>query len=142
VRTAVETARDTLAGAGAELVGEIPHSFDDALDITRRYWRRRELTGREADQQLVDWDQYRVRMLRNDSYDVAVLPATADVAPLHREMEETDYVYMLPASLTGWPVVVVPVAQHDGLPVAVQVVARPRRDDLALHAAQLLQGSA
>jgi amidase len=142
VRTAVETARDTLAGAGAELVGEIPHSFDDALDITRRYWRRRELTGREADQQLVDWDQYRVRMLRNDSYDVAVLPATADNAPLHREMEETDYVYMLPASLTGWPVVVVPVAQHDGLPVAVQVVARPRRDDLALHAAQLLQGSA
>jgi Asp-tRNA(Asn)/Glu-tRNA(Gln) amidotransferase A subunit family amidase len=53
-------------------------------------------------------------------------------------MEETDYVFCLPASLTGYPSVVVPVAIDSELPVAVQIVARPRRDDLALQAARVL----
>ncbi|HVJ95249.1 MAG TPA: amidase, partial [Acidimicrobiia bacterium] len=72
VAEAIEGACATLAAGGAELVGEVPQRFDDALDITRRYWHRRELTGAEADQQLVDWDQYRVRMLAADAADVVV----------------------------------------------------------------------
>lgn len=138
VRAAVEQACATLVADGAEVVGEVAQHFDDALDITRRYWHRRELSGAEADQQLVDWDQYRVRMLAADEADVVVMPATADVAPLHRAMEERDYVFCLPASLTGRPAVVVPVATDEGLPVAVQIVARPHRDDLALRAARAL----
>jgi amidase len=139
VADAIERACAALAADGGELVGEMPQHFDDALDITRRYWRRRELTGTEADQQLVDWDQYRVRMLAADAADVVVMPATPDVAPLHRAMEEADYVFCLPASLTGRPAVVVPVAQQDGLPVAIQIVARPRREDLALQAAHAIE---
>lgn len=138
VAKAIERACAALGADGAELVGEIPQHFDDALDITRRYWQRRLRTGEEADQQLVDWDQYRVRMLTADTADVVVMPATPDVAPLHRAMEEADYVFCLPASLTGWPAVVVPVAVGSALPVAVQVVARPRRDDFALQAARTI----
>ena len=138
VAEAIERACETLAADGGELVGEMPQHFDDALDITRRYWHRRELTGAEADQQLVDWDQYRVRMLAADAADVVVMPATPDVAPLHRAMEETDYIFCLPASLTGRPAVVVPIDVGAALPAAIQIVARPRREDLALQAARPL----
>jgi hypothetical protein len=79
-----------------------------------------------------------VRMLAADAADVVVMPATPDVAPLHRAMEETDYVFCLPASLTGSPAVVVPVDVGGTLPAAIQIVARPGREDLALRAARPL----
>jgi amidase len=44
--------------------------------------------------------------------------------------------YTTPASLTGWPAATVRAGTSpDGLPIGVQLVARPWRDDVALAAA-------
>jgi Asp-tRNA(Asn)/Glu-tRNA(Gln) amidotransferase A subunit family amidase len=43
-------------------------------------------------------------------------------------------------SLTGWPAVTVRVgSSSDGLPIGIQVVAQPWRDDVALRVARLLE---
>jgi amidase len=48
--------------------------------------------------------------------------------------------YTVPYSLTGWPVVVVRGgASPEGLPIGVQVVARPWREDVALAVAEQLE---
>ena len=50
--------------------------------------------------------------------DAVIMPATESVAPEHRPMRDLDYIYMLPASLTGAPVVVLPVPADAELPIA------------------------
>ena len=141
-RDAVHAAVARLATLGATIVGEVPQYLDEALDVTKRYWARFRglLPGSDAEQHLVDWDRYRVRMLRaTDGVDAVVMPVTAPVAPVHRPTAEADGIFMLPASLTGAPAAVVPVAEDAGLPIAVQIVARRWRDDVALRIAEALE---
>ena len=133
-----------LEARGATIVGEVPHDFSNALDITQRYWKRAAgaSDNAEIERQLMDWDRYGTRMLQAmRDVDVVLMPATADVAPHHRPMRATDWVFMLPASLTGSPVVVLPVASDEGLPIAIQVVAHRWQDHVALAAAQAVEGS-
>ena len=56
-------------------------------------------------------------------------------------METSDYIFMMPASLTGAPAAVVPLGLDAGLPIAVQVVAHLRRDDIALGGASAIERS-
>jgi amidase len=139
IEAAVTRALGVLESGGAELIGEHPLQLDLALDVTRRYWRRRELTGADSQQQLEDWDRYRFRMQTAMNVDVILMPATTDLAPAHRAMSEDDFVFTLPASLTGWPAAVVPVPTTSPLPGAVQVVAGMWRDDVALSAAAAIE---
>jgi len=127
-----------LAAAGATVVAEaLPDVRDEALEITRRYWRRAELTGEENVRLLWDWDRFRRRLLlATAGIDVLVTPATDGPAPPWRESIVEDYVWTLPWSLTGAPVVVVPVGQVGRLPLAVQVIGRPWQDHVALAAAR------
>ena len=144
VRAAVEGSVARLAALGATIAGAVPQDLDAALDITRRYWKRARgvSDNAEIEGQLRDWDRYRTKMLQaTRDVDVVVMPATAGVAPEHRPTAETDYVYLLPASLTGAPAVVVPVTFAASLPVAVQVVARPWDDHVALAVAAMLERS-
>jgi amidase len=131
-----------LGAAGATVVdGAVPPHVDTALDITTRYWRRRELDGPGADELLWDWDRFRRRMLvAADAFDVMLCPAAAGEAPMRQPLEAMDFVFTLPPSLTGWPVVVVPVgAGPAGLPVAVQVVGRPWCERQALAVAAVVE---
>ena len=132
-----------LAAAGATVVDEaVPDVRDEALEITRRYWRRTQLTGEENMRFLWDWDRFRRRMLvATANVDVLLTPAAEQVAPPWRESAEEDYRWTLPWSLTGAPAVVVPVGTLDGLPVAVQVIGRPWQDHVALAAARLIAAS-
>jgi amidase len=138
----VECSVSALQALGATVVGEVSQYFDEAFDITVRYWKRKEnaLPRDDAERHLVDWDRYRTRMLvAHDGVDTVVMPATASVAPPHRAMTAEDYIFTMPASLTGAPAVVVPVAEDDGLPIAVQVVAARWRDHVALRVAGALE---
>jgi amidase len=139
-----EPAVRALAAAGATAVEQpLADVRDEALEITRRYWRRAELTGDENVRLLWDWDRFRRRLLvATAGIDVLVTPATDGPAPPWRESAEGDYLWTLPWSLTGAPAVVVPVGEEDGLPVAVQVVGRPWQDHVALAAARLVEGCA
>jgi Asp-tRNA(Asn)/Glu-tRNA(Gln) amidotransferase A subunit family amidase len=139
-RRALESAIDVISARGARVVGEVPMELARALDITQRYWRRSLLTGDECAAQLADWDDYR-RRAAADWPDILLAPATADVAPLHRDMTEEDYAFALPASLTGAPALVVPIADNGSLPASVQIVARPWRDDLALVVGEALEAA-
>jgi amidase len=131
-----------LAAAGAEVVDQpLADVRDEAMEITRRYWRRAELTGQENVRLLWDWDRFRRQMLvATAGIDVLLTPATEGPAPPWRESAAEDYQWLLPWSLTGAPAVIVPLGSAGGLPVAVQVVGRPWQDHVALAAARRLEG--
>jgi amidase len=132
-----------LAKAGAVIVEErLPDVRDEALELSRRHWGRTGLTGAEHVSLLWDWDRFRRRVLTATAeIDVLISPATEGPAPPWRESAERDYQWLLPWSLTGAPVVAVPVGVRDGLPVAVQVIAHPWQDHVALAAARLIEAA-
>ena len=142
VVAAVEEAAAALAGAGLERVEWTVPWLDGALDITRRYWGRSQLDGAGVAQQLWDWDRFRRRYLEAvQGIDLLLTPTVAGVAPRRREVTGEDFVFTLPASLTGSPAISLPAgAGADGLPLAVQLIGRPWEDHRVLAAARTLTG--
>jgi Asp-tRNA(Asn)/Glu-tRNA(Gln) amidotransferase A subunit family amidase len=147
VATAVDAAVDALVAAGMTRTGWSWPWLAESLDVTGRYWRRTALSGAEVGLQLWDWDRFRRRYLTT-AVDVLVGPAVADVAPLRSTIRDRtradglplhtdDFVFTLPASLTGSPAISVPAGDDDatGLPLAVQLIGRPWADHVVLAAA-------
>jgi amidase len=89
------------------------------------------------------WDGYREAWRRfGERYDVLLSPVFPTSAPLHgvlsSEPDRTGYTNV--HNLTGWPAATVRCGtSRDGLPIGVQVVARPWEDDVALAAAGELE---
>jgi amidase len=140
IATAVELAATRLTDAGMTRREWAWPWLDTALDVTQRYWDRVTLTGLEVARQLWDWDRFRRRYLtETDDIDVVLGPVAATVAPRHRAIGAADFVFTLPASLTGSPALSVPVGTDaDGLALAVQLIGRPWDDALVLAAARAL----
>ena len=67
-----------------------------------------------------------------------LMPATTEVAPMWRESVDTDFVWQLPWSLTGSPVVVMPYGTDGALPVAIQIVSQRWNDHIVLAVARAL----
>jgi amidase len=94
---------------------------------------------------LVTWDQFRHRLVSFWSdHDVLICPVCAFPAPLHGETLAPDklpgFSYTVTFNLTGWPAVVVRAGTSpEGLPIGVQVVAAPWREDVALAVAQEIE---
>ena len=94
---------------------------------------------------LEDIDTYRSEMLAFlQQYDVILCPVCAFPAPPHGSTLEADmrlgFSYTGAYNLTGWPGAVVRGGTSpDGLPIGLQVVARPWREDVALAVAQQLE---
>jgi amidase len=124
-----------LLAAGAKQIDEpVPDLRDEALELTRRYWSREKLTGAECLQFLSDWDSFRTRLLTIvEPLDIILCPAVDHPAPEWREPTDTDFTWMLPWSLTGSPVVAVPVGA-----ASVQVIGRRWQDHLAIAVARLI----
>ena len=79
-----------------------------------------------------------------ERYDVLLSPVSDGPAPPHGGLADRDGVdpacFATPHSLTGWPVATVRCGSSpEGLPIGVQLVARPWRDDVALAAAAALE---
>lgn len=103
------------------------------------------------------WQSYRVRRQVADaaksvfrSWDVLLAPATPMAAPTigtewvtlggERMLARPNLgLYTQPVSLLGWPVAVVPVHGIGALPLGVQVIAAPWREDLCLRVAARLE---
>lgn len=84
------------------------------------------------------WDAWRGTMLRFlDRYDAILCPPCAIVAPTHG-FAATDaalpaFSYTFCYNLTGWPAAVVRAGTSaEGLPIGVQIVGRPWREDVVL----------
>jgi amidase len=74
--------------------------------------------------------------------DLLLTPTTQDTALLHRPVTGDDFVYTLPASLTGSPAVTIPAGRDpSGLPIGVQLVGRPWEDHRVLAAARLREAA-
>ncbi len=91
------------------------------------------------------WEAYRRRMSAfMRSFDLLLSPVLAYPAYPHGAYADADpcFSYLTSLSLLGWPVVVVPVSQTgEGLPVGVQIAAKPWQEPLALAAAAYLEST-
>ena len=73
-----------------------------------------------------------------ENYDLVICPINATAATRHDEPTNFGYTYIY--NLVGWPVVAVRCGTSpEGLPIGVQVAARPWREDVALAVAQHLE---
>ena len=143
-----------LAGRCTSVEKVLPPRIEEAYFITRQYWQRPEsafaeewaldgeprLSSEEVEQHLFMWNRFRRALIGfMADYDVILTPAAERPAMPHGT-DSGRIPYTLPYSLTGWPCVVVRGGTSpEGLPIGVQVVARPWRDDVALALAQELE---
>ncbi len=72
-----------LEHAGATIVADAMVDVrDEALELTRRYWTRHQLSGVENLRVLRDWDRFRRRLLAaTTDNDIVITPATEGPAP-------------------------------------------------------------
>lgn len=161
---AVRSAVVALADAGVQLTSATPPGVERSLDIFQRLfnwdrgaWRRYLLaralgsTHQRSNDDLstvsakdfldliADWDEFRARMSGfMESYDLMICPVNAFAALPHGKTADNidAFSYTMSYSLTDWPAVVVRAGTSpDGLPIGVQIVAPPWREDIALAAA-------
>ncbi len=141
-RATIERVAALLADAGAIVERALP-DLSEVWDITRLFWRLDESSGPEVEALYRRWDGFRTDMLGfMRAYDVLICPVDSHPAPLHDEEDPERFSYTLPYSLTGWPCIVVRAGTSpEGLPIGVQVVARPWREDVALAVARRIEES-
>lgn len=150
-------AAQVLADMGALVEEALPPRIEDARPITLQYWQRPEsaspdewlpneavkLSSEEVEQHLFTWDRFRRALIGfMAAYDVILTPVAERPATPHGT-DEGGIPYTLPYSLVGWPCAVVRAgtSPDEGLPIGVQIVARPWRDDVALAVAQVIEHS-
>jgi amidase len=101
------------------------------------------LSGPEVVGLMGRWDRFRSVMLGfMQNYDVIISPACALPAMRHGETSSNAeaFSYVMTYNLTGWPVVVVRAGTSpESLPIGVQLVAQPWREDVALAVAQYIE---
>jgi amidase len=139
---AIEAAAQALAAAGALVEPASPPGggHELTIDVWRSYGDASDLYDI-----LRRWDAYRSQMLAwFAAYDLILCPVFPDPARVHGDMnrpgERDPTSYTTPYSLTGWPAATVSCGTSpEGLPIGVQLVARPWRDDHALAAAYELE---
>jgi amidase len=96
---------------------------------------------------LARWDMFQSTMLAfMEGYDVVLCPVCAGPAMPHDTTFDDDMIaafsYTTTYNLTGWPSAVVRGGTSaEGLPIGLQVVARPWREDVALAVAQQLEAA-
>jgi len=96
---------------------------------------------------IADWDQLKHRMLRfMQSYDAILCPVNAFPAPyLGTLLEPDNYLgisYVAAYNLLGYPAVVIRAGTSpEGLPIGVQIVTSPWREDVALAIAAHLESA-
>ena len=89
------------------------------------------------------WDNFRREMLTfMQSFDALLCPVSSFVGMVHGSTYDRlpAFSYTMTYNLTGWPAAVVRAGTSPkGLPIGVQIVAPPWRDDVALAVASFLE---
>ena len=117
---------------------EIHPLLERFLELMRRY----EMSTFEFEDLLARIDVFRGAMISfMENYDVIISPVNGYPALPHGVTFDDDKLpalsYTFTYNLTGWPAVVVRGGTSpEGLPIGVQVVGRPWREDMALAVAQ------
>ena len=166
---AVRKAAAGLAGAGANVEEIKPGCIDQSYELmmgllaadgaasTRRLLKDADtekhtlpfldfaqpVNATQLDALMVKWTGFRSDMLGFiKNYDVILCPVNAYPALHHSSIQDDlgAFSYGMTFNLTGWPVSVVRAgASDDGLPIGIQIVAQPWREDVSLAAAEHLE---
>lgn len=136
-----------LSNVCAVVEEKLPPRIEEIFPITLDYWNRLESTdmdewkpegankldGAAVAKHLFEWDRFRRSMLGFiQNWDVIITPAAQSPALPHG-VDYGSIDYTLAYSLTGYPCGVVRAGTSaDGMPIAVQVVGQPWRDDVVL----------
>jgi amidase len=99
----------------------------------------RDLPTSEYTPLVAQWNELQSHALRwLEPHDVILCPVNATPATLHDEPTPFRYTYVY--NLLGWPVAVVRCGTSpEGLPIGLQIVAKPWREDVALAVAGFLE---
>jgi amidase len=133
---------------------KLPPRIEEIFPITKDYWSRLESTdmdewkpegankldGNAVAKHLFEWDRFRRSMLGFiQNWDVIITPA-AEFAALPHDANGGSIDYTLAYSLTGYPCGVVRAGTSaDGMPIGVQIVGQPWRDDVVLAVMQEIE---
>jgi amidase len=150
----VHNVAKALSNLGAVVEEKVPPRIEEIYPITLDYWNRLESTdlnewkpegankldGAGVSKHLFEWDRFRRSMLGFiQNWDVIVTPA-AESPALPHGVNYGSIDYTLAYSLTGYPCGVVRAGTSaDGMPIAVQVVGQPWRDDVVLAVMQEIE---
>lgn len=165
----VRTAAGVLSDHGSSVTEDRPNSVSEAERLWRRLfladggagvrrlmnaagtetlspalqWTQKAetLSITEFTEELTKWNLYRSDMLAfMERYDAVLCPVSATPALRHDDPDGPDFTYTLAYNLTGWPGAVVRCGtSSEGLPIGVQIVAHPWREDVALAVAHYLE---
>lgn len=95
------------------------------------------------DSLMMKWSEFRSTMTSFFSnYDVVICPVNAFTALPHDAIRDDlrAFSYTMTYNLTGFPVVVIRGGtSKDGLPIGIQIIAQPWREDIALAVAEYLE---
>jgi amidase len=85
------------------------------------------------------WETYKMAMLAfMDNFDVILTPPSPTPAVTHAQ--DPDYSFLTDFNVAGWPAVVVRCGTSShGLPIGVQIIAKPWREDIVLAVAKFLE---
>ena len=114
--------------------------------IEQGFARTEPTTTAEYTEALEAQDQFRSEMLGwVQDYDAVVAPVASQPAPTHGATYEGDnrtMFYTGPYNITGWPGAVVRCGTSaEGLPIGVQILAKPWREDICLALAAALESA-
>lgn len=94
---------------------------------------------------VAEWDKFRSAMLGfMEKFDAVLCPVCAFPGMEHGSTYKrlSAFSYTMTYNLTGWPAGVVRAGTSpEGLPIGVQIVARPWREDVALAVAELIENT-
>ena len=140
----IHAAARSLELSGAQVTESVPPLLAESWEITNDYWRYCGEQGEVAGyfRFLERWDRYRMALLAfMQQWDALLCPTEAFPAPLTNEPSTPPmFTYTAPFSLLGWPCAVVRGGTcPDGMPLTVQVIGAPWRDDIALALAHALE---
>lgn len=112
---------------------------------TRGVQEERSASPKEFGRRIRAMDEFRSQMLSfMSNYDVMICPVNANVAIKQGTLSQyfEGFSYTATYNLTGWPAAVVRAGTSpDGLPIGVQIVAQPWREDVALKVAQVVEAN-
>jgi amidase len=101
------------------------------------------LAGAERVRVIDEWDRFRVDLLAETrDVDLLVCPPNAHAALPHgtADAQMIAFSHTMTWNLAGWPGAVVRAgASPEGLPIGVQLIAKPWREDVALAAASCIE---
>jgi len=133
-----ETYMAVLFGDGGAAAARLLDRWGSAESLLRaRIEKMHALSSSDITGLYEQLDRWRSRMLALfTELDAIVCPVTAAPAPAHDTLDRSTVAYAQAFNLTGWPSTVVRAGTSgEGLPIGVQVVAHPWREDVSLAVA-------